>query len=172
MLVALGRYDEAEATLQKAIQFQPQAAQTRAELATVEILRGNAQAALDIAQQETDPFWRTYALALAQTAIGNRVEADKLLRALLDRYADTGAFQIAIVHALRKEPDKMFEFLDHGLATRDPGVTMLLYAPFVDAYRDDPRFAAFCRKLNLPAPGDPPPISAAKIAVPKSEDAR
>jgi hypothetical protein len=31
---------------------------------------------------------------------------------------------------------------------------MLLYDPFILRYKDDPRFAAFCRKVGLPAPGD------------------
>jgi hypothetical protein len=90
-------------------------------------------------------------------------EADKALAEMIEHYADTGAFQIAQVYALRRDSDKVFEWLEHGRATHDPGVTMLLYAPFVDAYRTDPRFAAFCRKLNLPVPGEaapaPPPVS-------------
>lgn len=162
-LVALGRYDEAEAALRKAIEVQPHAAQSYTELSTIQILRGNANAALDFARQESDPFWRAYALALAQFAKGDFVEADKALAEMIEHYADTGAFQIAQVYALRRDSDKVFEWLEHGRATHDPGVTMLLYAPFVDAYRADPRFAAFCRKLNLPAPGEaapaPPPVS-------------
>jgi serine/threonine-protein kinase len=163
-LIALGRYDEAEAILRKAIEFQPQAAQSHVELATIEILRGNASAALDLARQETDPFWREFAIALAESAGGDRAEADKTLAELTDHYADTGAFQIAQVHALRKDPERMFESLERGLVARDPGVTMVLYAPFLGAYRDDPRFAAFCRKLNLPMPGDVAPVPAAPDA--------
>lgn len=153
-LVAAGRYDEAEATLRKAIEFQPQAAQNFAELATIQVLRGNAAAAGVLAKQETDPFWRSYALALAHSANGNHAESDAELARLVENYADTGAFQIAQVYALRKEPDKMFEWLEHGYATRDPGVTMVLFAPFVRDYRADPRYAAFCRKLNLTVPAD------------------
>ncbi len=162
-LVSLGRYDEAEAVLRKAIELQPQGAQSYTELATIEVLRGDARAALDLASQETDPFWRMYAFALARSAVGNSAEADKALADLIERYPDTGPFQIAQVYALRKEPDKVFEWLDHGLATHDPGVTMLLYAPFVRAYRADPRFAAFCRRLKLPTP-DSAPVPAATSA--------
>lgn len=151
-LNALGRYDEAEAVLRKAIEVNPQGAQSYCELAVIQILRGHTDAAVKLAQQETDPFWRTYALALAHFANGDRAEADAALKELLDQYADTGAFQIAQVYALRKEPDKVFEWLDHGLATRDPGVTMLRYAAFVRNYSADPRFVAFCKKVGLPAP--------------------
>ncbi|HKE48832.1 MAG TPA: hypothetical protein VKB52_12270 [Rhodanobacteraceae bacterium] len=151
-LMALGRYDETVDLLHKAIEFQPQAAQTHTELATVEILRGNYAVAAAEAKQETDPFWREYALALAEFANGDRAAADNALAALRAGYADSGAFQIALVYALRKEPDDVFVWLEHGLATRDPGVPTLLYAPFLGPYRSDPRFAALCAKLKLPAP--------------------
>ena len=42
----------------------------------IQILRGNPGAALELAKQESDPFLRTYALALAHFANGDRAEAD------------------------------------------------------------------------------------------------
>ena len=103
-LIALGHHDEAEAALKKAIELQPQAAQNYTQLAIIQILRGNSGAAVDLAKQETDPFWRTHALALAHFANGNRVEADAALKKLIDENADTSGSQIAQVYALRKEP--------------------------------------------------------------------
>ena len=151
-LMALRRYDEAEAVLRKGIELQPQAAQSYCEYAIVEILRGNPAAALKLARQETDSFWRTFGLALAHTANGDKSEADAALESLIAEYADSGAYQIAMVYALRKDPDKVFEWLDHGFVTRDPGVTTVRYGAFLDAYSADPRFAAFCKKLGLPPP--------------------
>jgi TolB-like protein/Flp pilus assembly protein TadD len=151
-LEALGRYDEADAMVRKVIELHPQAAQAYSELAITQIRRGNTAAAVDLAKKENDGFWRTYALALAHFANGDRAEADAALQELHDRFADTGAFQIAVVYALRKDADKVFEWLDRALETRDPGVTLVLYAPFLDAYHKDPRFAAFCRKMKLPVP--------------------
>ena len=148
-LTALGRYDEAEAAKRKAIELQPQAAQNYLQLARIQILRGNSGAAVEFAKKETDPFWRTYALALAHFANGDRAEADAALKKLIDEDADTGASQIAQVYALRKEPDKMFEWLEHGWPTKDPGVTELLIDPFLRAYKDDPRFIAFAQKIGV-----------------------
>jgi hypothetical protein len=34
----------------------------------------------------------------------------------------------------------------------DPGIQQLLYGTFIMRYKDDPRFAAFCRKVGLPTP--------------------
>ncbi|MDB5973450.1 MAG: hypothetical protein JWR07_210 [Nevskia sp.] len=153
-LDALGRYDEAEAVLHKAIELQPEAAQSYCELALVRVLRGQPAGAVELAQQETDKFWRTFALAVAYNANGRRAEADAALKVLIEEYPDSGAFQIAQVYAQRKEADKVFEWLEHGLASHDPGVTTLRYAAFVNAYSADPRFRAIGAKLGLPAPGE------------------
>jgi serine/threonine-protein kinase len=149
ILTALGRYDEAEAALHKVIELQPQSAQTYAWLAHIEILRGKSGAALELAKQETDLFWRTYALALAHFANGDRAEADAALKTLIDKYADAGGSQIATVYALRKDPEKMFEWLEHARTTHDGGVTELLLNPFLRAYKDDPRFIAFAQTIGV-----------------------
>jgi tetratricopeptide (TPR) repeat protein len=148
-LTALGRYDEAEAALRKAIALQPQSAASYTFLANIYILRGKPAAAVELAKQETDPFWRTYALALAQFANGERAEADAALKKLIDEDADDAGSQIAQVYALRKEPEKMFEWLEHAWATHDAGVTELPTNPFLRAYKDDPRFIAFAQKIGV-----------------------
>lgn len=149
-LTALGRYDEAEAALRKNIELQPQSAQNYLHLAIIQILRGSPGAAVELAKQETDPFWRAYALALAYFAHGDRAEADAALKKLIDEYADGAGSQIAGVYALRKDPEKMFEWLEHAWTTHDPGVTELLFdPPFLRAYKDDPRFIAFAQKIGV-----------------------
>ena len=148
-LIALGRYDAAEAALRKAIELQPQAAQNYSLLAIIQILRGKPGPAVELAKQETDPFLRTYALALAHFANGDRAEADAALKKLIDEEPDFGPSQIASIYALRKEPEKMFEWLEHAWATHDPGVAELLQNPFLRAYKDDPRFIAFAQKVGV-----------------------
>src|SRR5215471_16907245 len=148
-LIAPGRYDEAEAALRKAIELQPQAATTYCRLAVIQILRDKPGAAVELAKQETDPFWRTFALALAHFANGDRSEADDALKKLIDENADDGGSQIAQVYALRTEPEKMFEWLEHAWTTHDAGVTELLYNPFLRAYKDDPRYIAFAQKIGV-----------------------
>jgi TolB-like protein/Flp pilus assembly protein TadD len=156
-LTARGRYDEAEAALRKVIALQPQSAKNYYRLAVIQILRGNPGAAVELAKQETDPFWRTYALALAYFAHGDRAEADAELKKLIDESAGGAGYQIAAVYALRKEPEKMFEWLEHAWATRDGGLASLLYDPFLRPYKDDPRFIAFAQKIGvMPKPAAKP----------------
>jgi adenylate cyclase len=135
--------------VRKAIALQPQSAQNYYRLAEIQILCGNSGAAVELAKQETDPFWRTHALALAEFANGNRSEADAALKKLIDENADESGSQIAEVYALRKEPEKMFEWLEHAWTTHDAGVTELLIDPFLLAYKDDPRFIAFAQKIGV-----------------------
>jgi TolB-like protein/Tfp pilus assembly protein PilF len=156
-LIPLGRYDEAEAALRRAIELQPQSAQNYAQLAGIQILRGNPGAAVELAKQETDPFSRTYALALAQFANGDRAEADAALKKLIDEDPDDAGSQIASVYAVRKEPDKVFEWLEHAWATHDAGVTEMLQSPFLLAYKNDPRFIAFAQKIGLMPKAAPRP---------------
>jgi serine/threonine-protein kinase len=156
-LTPLGRYDEAEAAVRKAIELQPQAATLYKQLATIQVLRGESAAAVESAKKETDPYWRTYTLALAHFANGDRAEADAALKKLIGENGDQGASQIAQVYALRKEPDKMFEWLEHAWPTNDTGVTDLLLDPFLLAYKDDPRFIAFAQKIGvMPKAGGKP----------------
>jgi tetratricopeptide (TPR) repeat protein len=156
-LAVLGRYDEGEAAARKAIEVQPKAPFSYRWLAEIAILRGKPAAAVELGKQVPDPFWRTYVLAKAYFANGERPEADAALKKLIDENADDCGTQIAAVYALRKEPDKMFEWLEHAWTTHDVGVTELLSNPLLRAYKDDPRFIAFAQKIGVMpnAGGDP-----------------
>lgn len=151
-LSGLKRLDEAERASRRAIELQPGAGHSHYTLTVIEIQRSNPQAALDVARQETDRTWRNGALALAWQIADDRKAADAALRTLIEEDADQSAYQIADVYALRNDAKRTFEWLDRAWSNRDPGVGYLLYDPFILRYKDDPRFAAFCRKVGLPVP--------------------
>jgi TolB-like protein/tetratricopeptide (TPR) repeat protein len=150
-LSALGRLDEAEQAIDKAIELQPSAQYYYTELAIIRIQRGDAPGALQAAQAEPAGNWRDIALALARQIGGDPALADAALQNVIVKYADDGAWQIAQIYALRKQPDEAFAWLERARANNDPGISNLLTDPFLLAYRDDPRFAAFCRRVGLPA---------------------
>lgn len=151
-LTALGRLDEADRAIRRAIELQPKAVSYNLQLATIEIERGNAQSALAAAQQEPAGVWQDEAVALARQIGTDRQAADAALKVLTDKYATLVAYQIAEVYALRNDTDHMFEWLDRAWASRDTGIRNLLIDPFLKRYRDMPRFAAFCKKVGLPVP--------------------
>ena len=170
-LLSLAQYEEAEASIRKASELQPQAAQFHGYMSVAQTLGGRAAQAIDTAKQEPDEFWRNYALALAYFVIGNRTESDLALAWLIKNDSDDGGVQIAAVYAQRKQPDEVFRWLEHALDTHDVGVTEIYSTPFVIAYRDDPRFAVLAKKIGLPplpadAPKPAPPTPAAAPAKP------
>jgi len=148
-LRALGRLDEAAAAARKAIELQPTAGSMHYQLVIIEIMRGDGKAALEAAQHEP-AGWQVDAIALARQVGGDRAEADAALATQVEQDAAAGAFQIAQTYALRNDADKTFEWLERALSNRDPGISYLLFDPFILRFRDDPRFAAFCKKVGLP----------------------
>jgi TolB-like protein/Flp pilus assembly protein TadD len=151
-LSGVDRLDEAERAIRKAIELQPGAQAYYQQLATIETLRGNAEAALTAAQREPPGWWRDAALALARQIGSDRSAADAALKTLIDKDAGLAAYQIAEVYALRSDAKSTFEWLDRARDNRDAGIQFLLYDPFIRRYTDDPRFAAFCRSVGLPVP--------------------
>ncbi len=154
-LCGLGRLDEAIAASHQAIEMRPAAVAYHERLAIIEILRGDAQAALAAAQAEpASGGWQEIALALARQIGPDRAAADAALKHLIEKDADDAPYQIAEVYALRRDPDQMFAWLDRAWTSRDPGIGYLLTDPFILRYQQDPRFAAFCQKVGLPTSTD------------------
>ncbi len=151
-LMSLGRLDQAEQAVRKVIELQPTTDSAYAVLTGIEVLRGDAAAALATALRMPPGAYRDTALANARQIGSDRAAADAALKIMIDKHADGSAYQIAETYALRKDPDHMFEWLDRAWANRDPGVGFLLYDAYLAPYKGDLRFAAFCRKVGLPTP--------------------
>lgn len=118
-----------------------------------------------------DPYMQfSFAYVLASTgrvqealALTRRALRDEPLRAswynllatyLVEKDSGVGAYQIAEVYALRGDANATFQWLDRAWDSRDPGISYLLFDSFILRFKDDPRFAAFCRKVGLPVPGE------------------
>lgn len=153
-LAAQGRLDEAVAADQTAIALQPGAEGFYEQLAGIEIQRGDAAAALADAQREPPGIWRDAAVMLALQAGPDRKAADAALQREIAQYGDTEPYLIAQAYAVRGDPDAVFAWLDRAWASRDATISELLWDPIILRYRDDPRFAAFCKKVGLPATTD------------------
>jgi TolB-like protein/Flp pilus assembly protein TadD len=151
-LSGLNRPDEAERAIRRSIELQP-AVGDYLVITIIDIQRGEAQAALAAARQEPAGPNQDLALALARQIGSDRSAADTALRTLINKQANDGPFAIAGVYALRNDAPNTFKWLDRAWTNRDPDVAGLLYDPFILRYRNDPRFAAFCRKIGLPVPG-------------------
>jgi len=153
-LSGLNRLDEAERAVRRAIELQPTASAYQAQLTFIQVQRGHASAAIAAAQQEPSGQWQDIALAVARQIGGDHNAANAALRTLIEKDSNCCAYQIAEVYAVRNDANATFEWLDRAWINRDPGVSHLLFGPFILRYKDDPRFATFCRKVGLPVPGE------------------
>jgi TolB-like protein/Flp pilus assembly protein TadD len=155
--LGLHRLDEAERAINKAVELQPASEPYRSWLTIIETRRGNAPAALEAAQHEPPGIFRDMSLAFARQIGSDRSAADAALRTLIEKQGNNSAYQIAEVYALRNDAKATFEWLDRAWSNRDSGILYLLFDPFILRYKDDPRFAAFCRRVGLPVPGEASP---------------
>ena len=150
--VGTGRYKEAEEAFRKGLELQPNASRFHTYVATLDILQNRPAQAMTNAELENEGFWRDYAVALVQQAQGDQSAADAALKNFIAKDSIGGAFQVAVLYAIRKEPDQMFKWLDIAYDKRDSGLTQLAVTPFFLPYRDDPRFVALCQKLGVQLP--------------------
>lgn len=154
-LMSLGRLDEAEQAIGKAIKQKPDGIYNHHLLTISKVLRKDAAGAQKAAEAEPAEEWRDFSLALAAQIGSDRAAADALLQECVHRYANGWAFQIAQLYAVRGEPDRMFEWLQRAWKARDPGMQTLLYDALLLRYRNDPRYAALAKEVGLPSPVPP-----------------
>jgi TolB-like protein/tetratricopeptide (TPR) repeat protein len=144
-----GRLDEAASLYMRALDLSPSAGLAHAFLAIVRLSQGRGDEALALAQAESHDVFRNAALAMTHHAQGRPAESDAALRALIDGFAWTAAFQVAEVHAHRNEVDKAFEWLETAYRQRDPGVAWSGADPLLRPLHGDARWRAFLQRLRL-----------------------
>ncbi len=149
--VYLGKNDfsEAEFTLGQALALRPDSSVVRAFQSIAVFQQNRTDEAIKLAESEPDPLWRTYALAMAYWAKGDRERSDVALQSLIRDNADSAATQIAGIYAQRDDEAAMFHWLGVARTSGDPGIVEIRYMPFVSRYSSDPRFIALARELDL-----------------------
>lgn len=164
-LAALGRLDDAAKVANKAVGLQPDSLMAHSQLANVQLLQGNAAPVLAWAATVGDPTTRLWFQAAAYIVAGDKAKADAALQEFVGKFGNDQLYITAQLYALEKQPDTMFAWLDRAAAQPGSGlVPSLLSDPLLLRYVHDPRFAALCRKLGLPVPGEPVPAATASVS--------
>ena len=115
------------------------------------ILEGKPADALRVSSGLELEAWRLVGAALAHRVLGHEEESQKALAALRAPHLAPGfSVQVAQVHAFRGERNAAFEWLDRAYENRDAGMMRLKVDPLLRKLRDDPRYTALLRKMNLP----------------------
>ncbi|GHB98447.1 tetratricopeptide repeat protein [Thermomonas carbonis] len=147
--LGMNDYAEAEHVLGQALTLRPDLSVVRAFQALAMFQQNRAPEAIAIAQQEPDPLWKAYALAMAHWANGQRDLSDAELQRLIRDNPEGAATQIAGIYAQRDDEAAMFKWLEAARDAGDPGIVEIRYMPFVSRYAEDPRFIALLRELDL-----------------------
>ena len=147
----IGRLDEATADCKKAIELKPDLWRGNFSLSRTYIVQGRTRDALPEIALVPHELVRLFLHAIAYHALGREKEADAALRELIAKYSERGAYQIAQVYAFRNQSDEAFVWLDRAYVLRDGGLNETKVDPLLKSLHADPRYAAFLKKLKLPA---------------------
>ena len=160
LLTSRGRLDEAEASLRDTDRLDTiypvsnKRDRRAAAGAYIAILRGDAAAAMNRADTMKPGPWRELLRALALQIGTDRAAADAALQRLIEADGQTrgDAYAIARVYALRGDADHAFEWLQRDWDRGGNAVHGVLLDSLLLRFRDDPRFAAYCKRAGLPPP--------------------
>lgn len=142
-------HDQAAEWFQGSFDLNPNAQAAHYCLATARLLQGRAAEALELARQETEGAFRLLGIALATHTLGQRADSDAAVAQLVNEYADSSEFQIALAYAWRGQIDVAFSWLERGYTLHDPGLAECLSIPFLQPLHDDPRWIPFVTKIGL-----------------------
>jgi TolB-like protein/DNA-binding winged helix-turn-helix (wHTH) protein/Tfp pilus assembly protein PilF len=146
----MGQLDEAVADFKKALELNPNVVAAHMLLSQIYMMRGRPQDALSEIELVSVDSFRAFLYPMAYYALGRKKESDAALTEYIAKHHASGAYQIALDYAFRNQPDEAFEWLERAYAQRDGGLIFTKVDPLLKSLRNDPRFAAFLKQLNLP----------------------
>jgi TolB-like protein/DNA-binding winged helix-turn-helix (wHTH) protein/Flp pilus assembly protein TadD len=145
-LVSNQQLAQARPLYERALAIAPNSIRARAHLAELDLLENQPQQAL-AAFRQTEGFG-LIGQAEAQFSLGHVDVSRRVLEQLIAKRESP--YQIAGVYAWRGEKEQAFEWLERAYVERDMGLTWLKIDTNFRSLRDDPRYNALLRKMNLP----------------------
>jgi TolB-like protein/DNA-binding winged helix-turn-helix (wHTH) protein/Tfp pilus assembly protein PilF len=145
-----GQLDQAAADGKKGLELDPDSGGVHILLSQIYLMQNRPQDALPEIERIHYASYRAWLYALAYHALGREKESDSALNELITKYHASNASEIAAGYAFRKQPDKAFEWLDRAYTQHDLNLNWTKVEPLLNSLHNDPRFAAFLKKLNLP----------------------
>jgi TolB-like protein/DNA-binding winged helix-turn-helix (wHTH) protein/tetratricopeptide (TPR) repeat protein len=147
-LAAQDRYAEAHAAVANAMRIAPEDNHVGYYSGLVWLLEGKPKEAVADFERSGSVF-RLVGLAAAHFDAGDERASQEALRTLISRHAPIGAYQVAQAYAWRGERDLAFEWLERADRQHDAGLAQLKFDPMMRKLRNDPRYAAWLKRLGL-----------------------
>ena len=144
-LVADQQLVRARTLYARAIAIAPNSFRAHVQLGNLELLEHQPERALVIFRQKTG--FSLGGQAKAEYSLGHADASERILKQLI---ANKAYAPIADVYAWRGEKDQAFQWLERAYEVRDAGLTWIKIDNDFRSLRDDPRYKALLRKMNLP----------------------
>lgn len=155
VLVKQGRYGEAEEHIQYMLSRKPRFFPGLV-LSSIDLLYRREPAKLmDVAKQELEVSPHSgqgsMAMALAYAEAGDRQKALAIADRMTQGGADPGTplFGFAVLHAILRDPDRTFEYLEKSAELHEYNILYLRIEPFFSSLQQDPRMIALERRVGL-----------------------
>jgi tetratricopeptide (TPR) repeat protein len=146
----LGRFDEANAALQRAQELNPQLSSLHLTRGAILLLEGHQLESLAEMEKETGEWEKLSGESMAYYTLQRREDSDNALKKLIATHQNDCAYQIAEVYAYRQETEKAFKWLDRAFQQRDSGAPDLKSNPLMRSLRADPRYFELLKKMRFP----------------------
>jgi serine/threonine protein kinase/TolB-like protein len=149
-LTANRQFAAAHEALRRALEIQPESPIVLANLASLQLLEGNAAEALTTFRQVSDGEVRLWGIARAEHTLGHAKESQQALDEFIANRGNAKTYDIALIYAWRGEKDKALEWLDRAYQQHNSDLYTFRNDPVFASLRGDARFAAMLKKMNLP----------------------
>jgi len=147
-LAANQQLPQARRLYEKALVIAPNSDRARFNLGELELLEHQPERALALFRQTALLGLSSVGQAKAEYSLGHVEASQRVLKQMIAKRDFPGL--IARVYAWRGENDQAFEWADRAVEQRDNGLIWLKIDGDFRTLRDDPRFRALLRKMNLP----------------------
>ena len=117
--------------------------------AYIRLLQGDLEGALSNLNESSTWMGTLWIKSMVHHAMGNSAASDAALEALIEKYQNGWAFQIAVAYAFRNQPDEAFYWLEESYNQRDTGLPQLRAHREFEYLHNDPRWKMILTKLNF-----------------------
>jgi tetratricopeptide (TPR) repeat protein len=149
-LAANRQLAQARPLFEKALAIAPNSAHARYNLGELYLLENQPAQALAAFRQTGIGVYSLSGQAKAEYSLGHVDVSRRALDSLIANYGKASPWQIAEVYAWRGEKGAAFEWAERGYEQRDDGITWMKIDINFRDLRDDPRYKALLKKMNLP----------------------
>lgn len=148
-LAANQQLPQARRLYEKALVIAPNSDRARFNLGELELLEHQPERALVFFRQTALLGLSSVGQAQAEYSLGHVEASQRVLEQLIAKRKDSPGL-IARVYAWRGEKDQAFEWAERAVEQRDNALIWIKIDNDFRTLRDDPRFRALLRKMNLP----------------------